>query len=84
MKNINIFTRPGGYEGRKVAIMCQIITFPTNRIEHTNAYKNLSGLFEICSSVEVCDFYLDIVENLYAKGGLTDSEIGRASCRERV
>lgn len=74
MKNINIFTRPGGYEGRKVAIMCQIITFPTNRIEHTNAYKNLSGLFDICSSAEACDFYFDIVENLYTNGGLTDSE----------
>ena len=54
--------------------MCQIITFPTNRIEHTNGYKNLSGLFDICSSVEACNFYLDIVENLYTNGGLTDSE----------
>ena len=54
--------------------MCKIITCPTNRIEHTNAYKNLSGLFDICSSAEACDFYLDIVENLYTNGGLTDSE----------
>ena len=22
--------------------MCQVITFPTNRIEHTNAYENLA------------------------------------------
>lgn len=74
MKNINILTRPGGYEGRKVAIMCQIITFPTNRIEHTNGYKNLSGLFKICSSVEACNFYLDTIETLCIDGHITEQE----------
>ncbi|MCI5639522.1 MAG: hypothetical protein MR316_00870 [Lachnospiraceae bacterium] len=55
--------------------MCKIITFPTKKIEHTNGYKNLAALFEICGTVESCDFYLETVEDLAENGRITESEM---------
>lgn len=54
--------------------MCQIITFPTKRIQHTNGYTNLAALFDVCDSVEGCDFYLETVEYLYNNGSITENE----------
>lgn len=55
--------------------MCKIINFPVNRIQNTNGYKNLVALFEICDSVESCNFYLESVENLYENGNITEKEM---------
>lgn len=55
--------------------MCTIINFPTNKIQNTNGYKNLVALFEICDSVEICNFYLESVENLYNDGNITEKEM---------
>lgn len=52
--------------------MCQIIQFPT---KETNGYKNLVALFEVCDSVESCNFYLETVENLYNNGDITEKEM---------
>ena len=52
--------------------MCQIIQFPT---KETNGYKNLVALFEVCESVESCNFYLETVENLYNNGDITEKEM---------
>lgn len=42
----------------------QIIQFP---VQHSNGYNNLIQLFEICSSLESCNFYLESVEQLFGK-----------------
>lgn len=55
--------------------MANIIQFPTNRIQNTNGYKNLVALFEICDTLESCNFYLDTVEELYTKGSITEKEL---------
>ena len=55
--------------------MCQIIPFPTNKIEPTNGYKNLKALFEICDSLESCNFFLEANEQLFEKGNITQSEL---------
>lgn len=55
--------------------MCTIINFPTNKIQNTNGYKNLVALFEICDSVESCNFYLESVKNLYNNGDITEKEL---------
>lgn len=39
----------------------QIIQFP---VQHSNGYNNLIQLFEICDSLESCNFYLESVEQL--------------------
>lgn len=57
--------------------MCKIIEFPVNRIQRTesNGYKNLEALFEICSSVTTCNFYLESVEELFRKAQITENEM---------
>lgn len=55
--------------------MCTIIPFPTNRIQPTNGYKNLKALFEICDSLESCNFFLEANEQLFEKGNITESEL---------
>lgn len=52
--------------------MCQIIQFPT---KETNGYKNLVALFEVCDTVESCNFYLEAVESLYNNGDITEKEM---------
>lgn len=55
--------------------MCKVIEFPVNRIQNTNGYKNLVALFEICDSVESCNFYLESIEQLYENGSITEKEL---------
>ena len=55
--------------------MCKIIQFPTNKISHTNGYNNLSALFEVCDSMEICNVYLETTENLYNNGNITETEM---------
>lgn len=57
--------------------MSKIIEFPINRIQRTesNGYKNLKALFEICSSVTTCNFYLESVEELFRKAQITENEM---------
>lgn len=57
--------------------MCKIIEFPVNRIQKTesNGYKNLKALFEVCSSVTTCSFYLESVEELFKKSQITENEM---------
>ena len=52
--------------------MCKIIQFP---VKESNGYKNLVALFEVCNSVESCNFYLETVENLYNNGDITEKEM---------
>lgn len=47
----------------------QIIQFP---VQHSNGYNNLIQLFEICSSLESCNFYLESVEQLFQKGYISE------------
>lgn len=47
----------------------QIIQFP---VQHSNGYNNLIQLFEICSSLESCNFYLESVEQLFRKGYISE------------
>lgn len=53
--------------------MCKIIQFP-KRTE-SNGFKNLKALFEICGSVESCNFYLESAEQLYKSGNVTENEL---------
>ena len=68
--------------------MCQVITFPTNRIEHTNAYENLRVFFDMCDSPESCKFYLETVESLASDEYITTAEtltlrrVGRQKYKE--
>lgn len=55
--------------------MCKIIQFPKSRINHTNGYKNLVALFEVCDSVESCNFYLEAVEDLWNNENITENEL---------
>lgn len=55
--------------------MCNIIQFPTSRIQNTNGYNNLVALFKICDSVESCNFYLETTEQLYKKDSITEYEL---------
>lgn len=52
--------------------MCKIIQFP---VKESNGYKNLSALFNICESVESCNFYLESVEQLFEDGSITEKEL---------
>lgn len=52
--------------------MCKIIQFP---VKESNGYKNLKALFEICDTLESCNFYLESVELLYTKGSITEKEL---------
>ncbi len=52
--------------------MCKIIQFP---VRESNGYKNLKGLFEICDTVESCNFYLESVEQLAENGSITEKEM---------
>lgn len=47
----------------------QIIQFP---VQHSNGYNNLIQLFEICDSLESCNFYLETVEQLFQKGYISE------------
>lgn len=47
----------------------QIIQFP---VQHSNGYNNLIQLFEICDSLESCNFYLESVEQLFQKGYISE------------
>lgn len=68
--------------------MCQVITFPPNRIEHTNAYENLRVFFDMCDSPESCKFYLETVESLASDEYITTAEtltlrrVGRQKYKE--
>lgn len=53
--------------------MCKIIQFP-KRAE-SNGFKNLKALFEICNSVESCNFYLESAEQLFESGSITENEL---------
>ena len=68
-------TIPNSNTKGTVIIMCQIIQFPTNKIENTNGYKNLVALFEICDTIESCNFYLETVEHLYQNESITEKEM---------
>nr|DAU15687.1 MAG TPA: hypothetical protein [Caudoviricetes sp.] len=52
--------------------MCKIIQFPK---VGSNGYRNLTALFEICDSVESCNFYLESAERLYKSGNITENEL---------
>lgn len=52
--------------------MCKIIQFP---VKESNGYKNLTVLFEICDTVESCNFYLESVEQLFHNGSITEKEM---------
>ena len=52
--------------------MCKIIQFP---VKESNGYKNLVALFEICDTLESCNFYLESVEQLYFQGSITEKEL---------
>lgn len=52
--------------------MCKIIQFP---VRESNGYKNLIALFDICESIESCNFYLASVEELYENGSITEREM---------
>ncbi len=56
--------------------MCKIISIAdyVNNKENA-AYKNLSALFQISSSVEGCNFYLDTAEKLYEAGKITAKDL---------
>ena len=47
----------------------QIIQFP---VQHSNGYNNLIQLFEICDSLESCNFYL---EDVYKRQALWSADI---------
>lgn len=51
--------------------MCKIIQFP---VRESAGYQNLKALFEICASVEACNFYLETVEDLAENGAITENE----------
>lgn len=57
--------------------MGKIIQFPVNRIkkEHSNGYNNLAALFEIASTVEVCNEYLEMAEMLFSKNDISQEEL---------
>ena len=50
----------------------QIIRFP---VQNSNGYNNLVQLFEICDSLESCNFYLESVEQLFQKGYISEKEM---------
>lgn len=50
----------------------QIIRFP---VQNSNGYNNLAQLFEICDSLESCNFYLESVEQLFQKGYISEKEM---------
>lgn len=53
--------------------MCKIIQFPKQA--DSNGYKNLVALFDICDSVESCNFYLESVEQLFNSGNIAENEL---------
>ena len=52
--------------------MYKIVQFP---VKETNGYKNLVALFEVCDTVESCNFYLDLAETMYRKENITENEL---------
>lgn len=56
--------------------MCEIILFPTNRIKkyRSEGYENLTALFEICSDLETCNEYLDMVEYMSSQNMISETE----------
>ena len=52
--------------------MCTIIQFP---VKESNGFLNLKSLFEICDTVESCNFYLESAEQLYDNGDITENEL---------
>ncbi len=88
MKLNNIYPAPEVTRAEREVIMCQVITFPTNRIEHTNAYENLRVFFDMCNSPESCKFYLETVESLASDEYITTAEtltlrrVGRQKYKE--
>ena len=52
--------------------MCKIIQFP---VKESNGYKNMVALFEICDTVESCNFYLESVEQLFQNDSITEKEM---------
>ena len=55
--------------------MCKIIQFPKNKMQLSKGYLNLKALFEICDTVESCNFYLEANEQLFEKGKITQTEL---------
>lgn len=51
----------------------KIIQFPGRK--NSVAYDNMIHFFEACDSVESCNFYLEAVENLAAKGNISEREM---------
>lgn len=45
------------------------------RRTESKGYKNLVALFEICGSVECCNFYLEVAEQIYQSAGITKNEL---------
>lgn len=52
--------------------MCKIIQFP---VKENSGYKNMVALFEVCDTVESCNFYLESVEQLFQNDSITDNEL---------
>ena len=52
--------------------MSKIIQFP---VRESNGFYNLKQLFEICDTVESCNFYLDLAETMYRKENITEKEL---------
>lgn len=52
--------------------MCTIIQFP---VTHSTAYANLVQLFDVCDTVDSCNFYLESVETLADRGDITEKEM---------
>ncbi len=56
--------------------MSKIIQFPVNRKrEYSNGYNNLAALFEITSTVEACNEYLEMAEMLFSKNNISQEEL---------
>ena len=52
--------------------MRKIIQFPARE---SSGYKNMAALFGICSDLDVCNAYLETVEQLYSKEEITEHEL---------
>lgn len=55
--------------------MCKIIQFRVKNTVESNGFRNLKALFEICESVESCNFYLESAEQLHESGRISKSEL---------
>ncbi len=52
--------------------MCKIIQFP---VKKSNGFLNLASLFEICDTLETCNFYLESADQLFKDGSITENEL---------